>query len=45
METAWELRPDTDETPGTKSHHNRFAKPMSKGEKESKTSKTKEKGR
>jgi hypothetical protein len=25
MEAAWELRPGTDETPGSNSHHNRFA--------------------
>ncbi|MDR0325753.1 MAG: hypothetical protein LBI19_06655 [Oscillospiraceae bacterium] len=29
MEAAWELRPGTDETPGTSAHHNRFARPMS----------------
>jgi hypothetical protein len=28
MEAAWELRPDTDETPGSYAHRNRFAKPI-----------------
>ncbi len=50
METAWELRPDTDETPGSHAHHNRFAKPMpqaqnlKKAEKLSADSKNRENG-
>ena len=30
MEAAWELRPNTDETPGSSAHHNRFARPAVK---------------
>ena len=30
MEAAWELRPGTDETPGSSAHHNRFARPVVK---------------
>ncbi|MDR0293818.1 MAG: hypothetical protein LBH95_06675 [Oscillospiraceae bacterium] len=30
MEAAWELRPHTDETPGSSAHLNRFARPAAK---------------
>jgi hypothetical protein len=29
-EAAWELRPGTDETPGSGLHHNRFSRPAAK---------------
>ena len=32
MEAAWELRPQTDLTPGSMAHHNRFAPPKKKTE-------------
>jgi hypothetical protein len=38
MEAAWELRPETDETPGSSAHHNRFARPAAKTAQKVKTS-------
>ena len=41
MEMAWELRPQTDLTPGSMAHHNRFSAPKKKTEeKPSKQKKT-----
>lgn len=39
MEAAWELRPATDETPGSCAHHNRFARPVVKHTVEAKNDK------
>ncbi len=48
MEMAWELRPDTDETPGSRAHTNRFTKPapqnMKKAEKQPADLKNRENG-
>jgi hypothetical protein len=37
METAWELRPETDAAPGSSAHHNRFARPAAKAKQNVKT--------
>ena len=39
MQAAWELRPETDATPGTAAHHNRFQAPKKEANR-SKTEKT-----